>query len=403
MRKFKSILKLILFILPWLIIAYIIYFLTYRHDVVDKNGHSINHRLFKNKFLEKDGIYIFHKDAYGKTVEIVKVDSLKKIIKLRKEKNSLLEVESAYDSKLKFSFVLKDSLKPDLFEFNNINKIISVSDIEGNFKLFSDFLINNKIIDKDFNWKFGNGHLVCNGDFFDRGDDVTACLWLIYKLEQDAEKHGGKVHFIIGNHEEMNLRGVERYTDLKYSTLAVKLKIPYKELYGKKSELGEWLRTKNSIIKINNILFTHGGLSPDLVDKKYSIEEINKITQKYIGEDNDYLKFINPRASFIFERKGPMWYRGYFGDYKEYYKEIKNDELNKILNYYNVKHIVVGHTIVDRVKTLFNDKIIAIDVTPKKVDEESASVLCEGLYIENNSFYRTFSNGNRELLINKKQ
>ena len=100
-----------------------------------------------------------------------------------------------------------------------------------------------------------------------------------------------------------------------------------------------------------------------------------------------------------------MWYRGYFGDYKEYYKGTSQKDIDNILNYYEANHMVVGHTIVDKVKTLFNNKIIAIDAMsendPRKQDDDNMAVSCEGLYIENNHFYRVLFNGKKELLFKK--
>jgi hypothetical protein len=32
-----------------------------------------------------------------------------------------------------------------------------------------------------------------NGDFVDRGENVTQVLWLIYKIENQAQKQGGKL------------------------------------------------------------------------------------------------------------------------------------------------------------------------------------------------------------------
>ena len=62
-----------------------------------------------------------------------------------------------------------------------------VSDIEGEFKAFRQLLQGNNIIDENFNWTFGNGHLVLTGDFVDRGTLVTEVLWLIYSLEEKAK------------------------------------------------------------------------------------------------------------------------------------------------------------------------------------------------------------------------
>ena len=42
------------------------------------------------------------------------------------------------------------------------------------------------------------------------------------------------------------------------------LNLEHDELYGDKTVIGRWLRSKSTIIKINNIIFTHGGISEDL-------------------------------------------------------------------------------------------------------------------------------------------
>ncbi len=45
---------------------------------------------------------------------------------------------------------------------------------------------------------------------------MTECLWLIYSLEEKAKAAGGYVHFILGNHEIMNMQGDFRYVQDKY-------------------------------------------------------------------------------------------------------------------------------------------------------------------------------------------
>jgi len=99
-----------------------------------------------------------------------------------------------------FHFGLMKTHKIQLSEYPVPEKILAVSDIEGNFQGFRLILEGSGVMDKDYNWTFGTGHLVLVGDYFDRGLNVTETLWLIYKLEQEAEKVGGKVHFILGNH-----------------------------------------------------------------------------------------------------------------------------------------------------------------------------------------------------------
>lgn len=69
------------------------------------------------------------------------------------------------------------------------DKIVAISDIEGNFYGFSNFLIAYNVIDANYNWTFSNGHLILNGDFVYRGNNVVPVLWLIYKLEKQHKTH----------------------------------------------------------------------------------------------------------------------------------------------------------------------------------------------------------------------
>lgn len=389
----KKTFKVLIIILPYIFIIVFLYFFLERFQIVDKNGQTIyGHEITKNDLGHEESHILYKNDSVFKISS-----SIKHGIKIENLVGKSFTIRPEVNPKINLNISLKDSLIVEKSSFRTEDKIIAISDIEGNFNVFKDFLINNKITDKNLNWIFGKGHLVCNGDFFDRGNDVTAILWLIYKLENEAKISEGKVHFIIGNHEEMNLRGYVKYVKLKYEALANQLNIPFKELYGINTELGRWLRTKNIAIQINDILFTHGGISPQFIDKKYSIDKANNLFRKYIGYDKDYLEFINEKAYFLFDRQGPMWYRGYFGDYKEYYKEINQKEVDRIVEYLNVSKIVVGHSIVDNVKYLFNQKIIAIDVVeendPRKIDDDNYANTCYGLLIENDKYYSLKSDG----------
>jgi hypothetical protein len=100
------------------------------------------------------------------------------------------------------------SVKP--FAADGVPRIFAISDIHGEYDAFVDLLRNAGVIDENLNWSWTDGHLVIVGDTFDRGVSVTECLWLIYRLEQEAEKVGGRVHFVLGNHEAMVMYGDNR-------------------------------------------------------------------------------------------------------------------------------------------------------------------------------------------------
>ena len=101
-----------------------------------------------------------------------------------------LEVTCDFDSIDCPAFTFR--LKKEKIETNDSislpDKLIAISDIEGNFEKYYQLLYANKVIDTHYNWIFGNGHLDIVGDLVDRGDYVTQCLWLTYHLEQEADK-----------------------------------------------------------------------------------------------------------------------------------------------------------------------------------------------------------------------
>jgi len=340
-----------------------------------------------------DGPYIIDNNLYRITSD----NKFESTI-IRRRDSLFVKVDN--DDNDKFSFQLKDSIKLENETYNLPDKIIVISDIEGNFDAFSSFLLNNKVIDNNYNWIFGNGHLLLNGDFVDRGKNVTQVLWLIYKLENQADKQGGKVHYILGNHEIMNFQGNANYNKKKYKRVAQliskndSITVATKFMYSDKTELGKWLRSKNVIEKIGNYLFVHAGISPEILKYSVSISDINRIARDnwdknlYDEEEN------NKVENFITGKKGVYWYRGLAQDYK-YYEKIKETELNKVLKYYQADKIIFGHTVVEDITKEFKGKTINIDV---KHGEEKNSEKTKGLLIENGIEYKIDGKGTKTKL-----
>ena len=257
--------------------------------------------------------------------------------------------------------------------------MLVLADLEGNFLAFRKILLQNGVIDKNNKWIFDNGHLVIIGDCFDRGEQVTECLWLTYSLEEKARKKGGYVHFILGNHEIMNLNGDWRYVHPKYATSS---KVPYTALYYGNNELWKWLCTKNIIEKIGDTVFVHGGISPEFLQLKLSVTEINNRARPYYNKASE--QFADPVLHTIFNgNQSPFWYRGY------YQNIISEEQIEATLKHFGVNTIVTGHTIVDKITPFFNGKVI-------NVDTDHASGNSESLLIKKDRFYRVDKNGNRE-------
>ena len=66
-----------------------------------------------------------------------------------------------------FEFALRKNLNIPPTEYDLPDRLLAISDIEGNFYAFQQLLVGNGVIDEDFNWTFGSGHLVLLGDLFD--------------------------------------------------------------------------------------------------------------------------------------------------------------------------------------------------------------------------------------------
>jgi len=287
------------------------------------------------------------------------------------------------------TYSLRESQTPN-WQIETQEPIFVLGDIHGQFDRMINNLQGHGVIDKHLKWNWGKGHLVFVGDIFDRGNKVTETLWFIYRLEQEAEKAGGQVHITFGNHELMVLNKDNRYIARKYKTLCHNLGLDYDALFHPNSVLGEWLRSKNSMTKINDVLFVHGGISQKQVESGNSPEQVNRLMRQYLvagsnaENEEDYTQILK---SF-----GPFWYRGYFMESSRY-KKITEVELNDILKKLDVSRIVVGHTENEILGSCFNGKII--DVNIPLADD---SIPNQALLIENGKFYHLSENADKKLL-----
>jgi hypothetical protein len=246
-------------------------------------------------------------------------------------------------------------------EFEGVSRIAALSDIHGQYDTAVRLMSQNGVIDGAGNWDFGDGHLVVVGDIFDRGDQVTELLWLIHNLQVQAREAGGRVHFLLGNHETMTLEGDERYLNQKYRVTSGTTGKFYRELYGPDTYLGRWLRQLPLAITINNTAFVHGGFSRQMARHVGSIDRINKLYRTHLIDAEDMDEATEEtRMSLLHGRLGPLWYRGYFQR-----EEFSNRDLSYVLRRLDVDRIIVGHTSFTAIQSYFDDRVIAVDSSIK--------------------------------------
>jgi len=330
-----------------------------------------------------DGPYVVYRDGKAIVKNVVSgVASESPIV------NGKVNVVFPEKSDWNFSVPLLKELRTESSVFVQPEKMFVVSDIEGQFDGFRKLLIVNGVMDEKYNWTYGKGHLVICGDLFDRGLSVTESIWLIYKMEDLARAAGGYVHTILGNHDIMNMSGDLRYVQPKYLEAAKIIGMEYVTLYGVDTEIGRWLRTKNTIEKIGDNLCLHAGVSPVINKLGLSLEEINTFCRPYYDKVKVFKGVGDVKIDPLFKSESSLfWYRGYFFDPK-----ATEEEVSETLRVFGVKRIIAGHTIVPgNVAFYYGGKVLGVDVNRHAGDHQAA-------VFENGKWEKVNDKGERKIL-----
>ena len=253
----------------------------------------------------------------------------------------------------------------DAFEFKGVDSVYVLGDTHGNFDEVVQILQNSKLIDENHQWIGGSVHLVFLGDILDRGKDALRLTWFIYELEQSAAQHGGQIHLILGNHEIMVMSNDLRYVSAKEQQVANMHQVSYQQLYHPtRSVLGRWLSTKPAVLKIDGILFAHGGIIMGASLKSFN-DRVYQYTQAplfshLMEQPFDSVSFSQvereEQKDYLYDSFGPFWFRGYVQT------DTLGSYLDAILLNNKAKLHVVGHTTVPNISSLYNGKLIATNV-----------------------------------------
>ena len=277
--------------------------------------------------------------------------------------------------------------------FEGVQRIVAIGDIHGDYSRFVELLRTAQVVDRNNAWAGGATHLVLTGDFLDRGPAPRQVMDLLMDLEPQAEKAGGRVHALIGNHEAMNIYGdlrfvsredVESYRtpnsgllrervlnaileDLRAKGAPPKDEAKFRKKFEDEHPLGlterqlafahggkygKWLRGQNAIIKINDLIFLHGGIGP-----KYAARTREEINQTIRAELEDLTKWHGGMAE---DPDGPLWYRD-LACSPESDTSLARD-LDRALQTQQARHMVIGHTVIPAILPRFGGRVITIDV-----------------------------------------
>ena len=175
----------------------------------------------------------------------------------------------------------------------DVSRVVVVADVHGAYPAFVELLQATSIVDAELKWSGGDTHLVSLGDLLDRGPESRPAMELVMRLQEEAKAQGGRVHFVAGNHELMNLMGDLRYVSAgEYAAFAPdetaaerasalqeiaafansgvttdELDAAYpagyfahRAAFRADGRYGSWLLTQPMIVVVNGTAFVHGGL-----------------------------------------------------------------------------------------------------------------------------------------------
>jgi hypothetical protein len=263
-----------------------------------------------------------------------------------------------------------------------VKRIIVIGDIHGDWEMTLQSLQIAKLVDKNGTWIGGDTVVVQVGDQVDRcrysgvpcnqkgatnpdeGNDWKI-LQYFTQLNKEAQKVGGAVYSLIGNHELANVRGDLRYVSYEGLKEFDNYKKPdgtgFKD--GKDARLwafdfgnpiSEFLAcTRQVALIIGSNLFVHGGILPKIA-KKYSVRNLNQLMTLYLldklkPDSSSFKQSINSNESPLWTRiYGNMGLQQYSKNTQHLDLDSAKDKCSSLLNplkeIYKVDKIFVGHT-----------------------------------------------------------
>jgi hypothetical protein len=288
----------------------------------------------------------------------------------------------------------------DSCDVNGAERVIAVGDVHGAYEQFVAILKTAGIIDPSGHWAGGQTQFVQTGDLVDRGPGDRKVLDLMIRLEREAPAAGGRVYALLGNHEVLTMLGEVRYLnpaeseefrtpnsealrEAYYDRLLADVRNeskaagrPFDEAafrqqflnnvrlgfverqaaFGPAGEYGKWLRQHDAVVRINQVVFVHGGISKAVA--KLGCAGINKRVHAELTTDFDKV-VASQEKSLIAGPDGPLWYRGLaeLGD------KALTREVGALLARFNANAIVGGHTVTKggSVRMRFDGKVFQID------------------------------------------
>jgi len=243
--------------------------------------------------------------------------------------------------------------------YKMVEKIVVIGDIHADYEMLLVVLKKSGVINDKLEWIGSKTYLVMIGDLVDGkaridywiGDSDLKVINYLNKLMKQAKRKGGDVIVLLGNHEFMNIRGNFSYSgDSGIKEMGGELKrLKYFNnkfrAFGRKCFLA---------VNIGGWIFSHAGIPPE-ISKKYPIQKLNSLLRKFLSsemsiyEENIFFDIISGDNGILTTRE--------FGT-----NDINCKRLTTTLANLNANHMVIGHTVQEKVNEICNKKLWRVDV-----------------------------------------
>jgi hypothetical protein len=264
-------------------------------------------------------------------------------------------------------------------------RIVAIGDLHADVSAWRAIARHAGLMDTAGRWTGGRTFLVQMGDIPDRGPDSVSIVRDLMRLQREAERAGGRVIVLVGNHEAMLMTGDLRYvSEGEYASFADRNSprrreqiyranrdaieqhfrrldptmerdairgawmeatplgsVELQAAWHPKGWIGQWVLRNPAVARIGDTLFVHGGISSAYAD--WPVERINAAVARALeareqGPD-----------SIINSPDGPLWYRGFArragqeaGDAADTLP--MEQQLQAVLTQFGARRKVIAHT-----------------------------------------------------------
>jgi hypothetical protein len=281
------------------------------------------------------------------------------------------------------------------YDWQGVSRVVAIGDVHGDKDALASVLRLAGLIDANERWSGGAAHVVQVGDVPARGTQTRQAFDLLMRLQAEALAAGGRVHALIGNHEAGAMNGdprnvlPEEFAAFRTADSGKRLQAAYdrevaalrrrgewpataaardafraswfeshppgwaehREAFAPAGTYGSWIRRNNAIVRVNDTLFVHGGISP-----KYAATPPQTIN------DTIRRELAQPPGSAVplwDEVAGPLRYRGLAEDDDR----APDAHVDRVLAAQNVRRIVIGHTVTQTaILPRYQARVVNVDL-----------------------------------------